>query len=523
MYPNIDMDNLISLDWPITTTTNNDNNEGKPAMEPISQRAYKRNTIADEDPRELRKLIIAEPRVGLRFIQLLQEASEGQKKTIDVTGKRRERKSVLDASVWEKAQSELMDKGIILESREKGEASSDRARATLTYYGSSAVFFNHQVKTKLRMRIRYYLSYTRTSEGKIVDVQREGVTKDKGFLELKVKSPRAFEENSVDKYRLLVSDTLISELINLDATHPNFLQDMQRLSADILRDNEGKEELTVTMFSIMAALAKRKPAFIRPSLVITYERSAFKYIEKNYPVKKTKDDQTHRVSYRTRKSRRGYKLLSSAIRWICTGRRSAQHISLEKQESTEPVSDITDNQKPTAPTKQSLKLLDDDATNDDCWLLIGDEATPCNIRCKDVEFHDIEYQFTIDKYVRAHYPLLPIKGATVMPVVEHFDSTNQTEIMRYPTNARVVEFKEPLLVANLPRRYRTATHNGFLDFLVERMREYILFSCYDENVGKYGNFRRRLMEEKSTDRIKNTMIDIDLSGSGEYLLPILNY
>ena len=167
-----------------------------------SDKWYERNDAALTETRDMRKLFIGQARVGLDMVNSLQ-ASAASKKKVDVTGMRRERKSVLPQHIWGQVEQELSKEGIQLVNREKAGAAEGRTRATLTYYGTSAVFFNHQVRTKIRMRIRYYLSYVRQPDGTLTDVQREGATKEKGFLELKVKSPRAFEENSVDKYRLL--------------------------------------------------------------------------------------------------------------------------------------------------------------------------------------------------------------------------------------------------------------------------------------------------------------------------------
>ena len=103
-----------------------------------------------------------------------------------------------------------------------------------------------------------------------------------------------------------------------------------------------------------------------------------------------------------------------------------------------------------------------------------------------------------------------------MPIVEHFDVSNHTELMRYPAEARVIEFKEPLVVAELPRKDRSDDHNTLIRVLVEKMESLIMWGDYDANIGKYGNLRSRLMQEHKTNRIKNELIEIDFSGKGEY-------
>ena len=473
---------------------------------------YRRNSTALVSYRDLRKLILPHQREGLGFVKSLQIANEiSQKnKTNDVTGKRRERKSVLPKETWNTVESELLARGIRLESREKGGQSDGRINATLTYYGTSAVFYNHQVRTKIRMRIRYYVSYEKTTTGTIFNVRREGATKDKGFLELKVKSPRAYDENSVDKYRVIVSDYLIAQLVNQDPTAATFLNDLDFLKQSIQRESKPeKATLIDTIFRVMGTLAMRKPAFIRPSLVISYERSAFKYIEQDYPIPLAATSPTRKrlVDYpipsRSQRStiqpsKKNGKIPQLVAVFDWRRRRGRTPISLEKAESTEPVS--TDDS-------------DDGIFHDDDMLRTLLLKKPSE---RNMQYHDIEYQFTIDRNVRAHYPLLPVPGATRMPVAEHFDAINKTELMRYPTEARVVEFKEPIVVAALPEKERSSTHNTLIKDLVDRMQAQIMWGDYDENVGKYGNFRSRLIQEHRTNRIKNEQIQIDFSGTGMY-------
>ena len=477
-----------------------------PEASDVTSNWYIRNATALEEPRALRKLVLPKPREGLDFVRALQEATES-KKTNDITGKRRERKSVLPKETWATVEEELQARGIRLESREKPGAADGRIKATLTYYGTSAVFFNHQVRTKIRMRIRYYVSYEKTVDGTIFNVRREGATKDKGFLELKVKSPRAYDENSVDKYRLLVSDYLIAQLINLDATEATFLNDLDLVRQSVEKElNVDQAKLIGVVFHIIGKLAKRKPAFNRPSLVISYERSAYKYIEEDYPIPvstpSSKRQRSHVGRSSSKKSSKAPRI-ASVFHW--RRRRGSQAVPVDKLESTDtaPEDRDSEDQHPSGIFHSEMASLAEPLT----------KPPPENVKLLD-----IEYQFTIDKHVRAHYPLLPVPGATRMPVAEHFDVANKTELMRYPSNARVVEFKEPIIVASLPEKDRSTTHNSLVHVLVDRMQAEIMWGDYDENIGKYGNFRSRIVQEHRTNRIKNKQIQIDFTGTGKYAL-----
>ena len=473
---------------------------------------YRRNSTALEEPRQIRKLIIPQPRVGLDFVRALQDATQ-TKKTNDITGKRRERKSVLPKETWADVQGQLEARGIHLESREKPGEADGRTKATVTYYGTSAVFYNHQVRTKIRMRIRYYVSYEKSNDGTISNVRREGATKDKGFLELKVKSPRAYDENSVDKYRLLVSDHLVAQLVNLDPTEATFLNELDLVKQSIERESKDDQATLInTVFHVIGTLAKRKSAFIRPSLVVSYERSAYKYIEKDYPIPSTersgkRDHSLFRLS--SKKASNKAPRTDSMFRWRRRRGRPSIAVVDKLQESTETASS---GEHDDSETHQLLNM--DGIFNSKELSLETPLIDPSPN--ENVKLHDIEYQFTIDKDVRAHYALLPLKGATRMPVAEHLYAANKSELMRYPSEARVVEFKEPLAVATLPEKDRSTTHNSLVHLLVDRMQAEIMWGDYDENVGKYGNFRSRLMAEHRTNRIKNEKIQIDFSGTGKY-------
>lgn len=485
---------LISFDDnTMTTETASSSSSSDEEDEHESAKWYSRNDTALKDPREMRKLILGQSRVGLDIVQALQ-SSTASKKKVDVTGKRRERKSVLPQNVWGEVQQQLKDEGIELVNREKGGAAEGRTRATLTYYGTSAMFYNHQVKTKIRMRIRYYLSYVRQADGEITDVQREGATQTNGFLELKVKSPRAFEENSVDKYRLLVPDALISKLVNLDATQDTFLNELELVKEEIQSQNPEKKTLIETMFGILGKLAQRKSAFIRPSLVISYERSAYKYVEKDYPIPVKETNSKKRSRSQVQSSKKTSKKLPRLAKVFPWRRRKNRTQPVDNKPDGSETS-ITEGHHDEVASLTSHTTADTDAS---------------------VEHHDIEYQFTIDRNVRAHYPLLPLAGAVHMPIAEHFDVANRTELMSYPTQARVIEFKEPLVVAELPNKDRSDDHNTLINVLVSKMESLIMWGDYDENIGKYGNLRSRLMQEHKTNRIKNEQIKIDFTGTGEY-------
>ena len=397
---------------------------------------FVKDTSARDNHRVMKRHVINRPNEGVALVRALKVTEKGD----SVTDCRRERKSVIPEAKWQKVIEDLKGFGVELQARDNPIAAG-RTGATLTYYGTSAVFLNHQVKTKIRMRIRYYVDYVRAGNEAPTDVHRSDKTLHEGFLEIKIKTPRASEENFVDKYRLVVPDDLIAKLVNLDPHSEQFEAQLREFCEAVKGSGADSgamvndPELVDVMCSVIKTLAKKSAAFIKPSLVITYERTGKMLREKDYPVPSGTRDETR-----------------------------AKHWPLR---------------------------------------LLSSHKKGRSVRPKD-----IEYQFTVDRRVRAHFPLLPTAGSTSMPVEAHFDSRLGTEIARYPDDVCVVEFKEPKEVAALNRDQRSATHNVLVDVLVRSMKDDIQWGDFDEQVGKYGNFRRRIVGEHQPRKGKNEQISV---------------
>lgn len=402
----------------------------EPEAVPVPVEHFVRNTAARDDYRLLGAVRLRRPLEGIHWVALLKATEE----KASVTDCRRERKSPIRVTTFDAAIEALKARGIELRRRE---ANSDQGRVdtTLTYYGSAATFYNHQTQTKIRMRIRFYLSHGLGANGEKVDVRRAPSTSSSGFLELKVKNPRAAEESFVDKYRLVVPDSLLARLVNLDLEEGRFREGLSEIADEIKssRDETGgalnDPRRVDAMFSLIASLGGRDRRFVRPSLVVTYARSGYKYDEKGYAFSPQAQDAVGSL-------------------W---GRR---------------------------PPKEQQTM-------------------------------DVQYQLTVDRDVRAHYPLLPLGDVGRMPVEAHFDPRFETEIARYPSDVRVLELKEPKRIAGLPRAARSETHNAFVDLLLKPMETDIQWGDFDEQVGKYGTFRRRIFEAHDPRKIVNEKVELD--------------
>jgi len=409
-----------------------------------------RNTAARDDPGALapirilpRKMVVGPDGVhvdegGVALVRRL-KATES---LASVTDCRRERKAPVPASTLEEMLASLEEQGVGLKAREGGGAG--RANATLTYYGAAAAFENHQENTKIRMRIRYYVDYARDGSGAITDVRRAAKTSTSGYLELKVKTPRAGEENFVDKYRVVAPDWLVARLVHLDPDAEGFAAELGGLRDELrgVLDDGGAPKNDArrveAMFSVIELLAKKDRRFLRPGLAISYERAGYTHDEKGYS--------------------------------LDTKRKARSALSVARARFAR------------------------------CFR--GEVAPRAEDR------RDVQYQLTVDKEVRAHYPLLPAPGERAMPVAEHFDPARGTEVARYPRVVRVVELKEPKIVASRPRDLRSATHNALNDTVVEGMKRSIQWGDFDAQTGKYGSFRGRIHQAHDPRTIKNEKIAV---------------
>ncbi|MCB9228446.1 MAG: hypothetical protein H6618_02455 [Deltaproteobacteria bacterium] len=216
---------------------------------------------------------------GIQLITDLRKIS-GQTNT---TNNRREKKSVLRQESWNSIQNFLKEQsGIHFVSREHEDPG--KIRATVTFYGLSARFFNHGIMTKLRMRVRFYMTYQQSPSGEISAIMRSEASRTSGILELKIKNPSPSEEHSVHKYRISVPDAL---LIRLFSVRPGS-RNAEKLFSEILEESEKKKlnppGQDKMLLDTIHFLAKRNPAFLKPLWVISYNRKALAFDEKQYPL-----------------------------------------------------------------------------------------------------------------------------------------------------------------------------------------------------------------------------------------------
>lgn len=373
-------------------------------------------------PNALKQIRIPRPVDGARLVaQLKSAATEGS-----VTEYRREQKAPVSRQQFETVLNALSREGITFEPREvkasKCEEQADplRFRGTLTYYGKAAVFNNHDDRTKIRMRIRYYVEGTTDAQtGKVSTVKRAKITGTVGFVELKIKNPRPGESGFVDKYRMILPDRLVYQLINLDPKSETFNADVERLQSRILALNSPENERNKphrvkAMMAVISQLAKRDAAFVKPHLVITYARDGYAFKE-NY----------HIAEYQPKKGLGCFNCLGSAR-----------------------------------------------------------EAVP--------KIQPIEYQLTVDRNISAHLPLLPLREDAPVPVAAHFNPQNKTELLRYPEEIRVLEFKQPKPMALLPTSLQSQVQQKFSSTLIHSLKMHRTWGDFATQTGKYGTFRAHL-------------------------------
>ncbi len=423
------------------------------------------NRAAKEDKKALSTITIPTD-VGIERVNALKASMRSSGSGGGITGARREQKTVLDQSILIGIMDKLKDNGIVLRSREKKAhetTANERGRGgayewqatSLTYYGTAARFYNHQENTKIRMRIRFYLRHQKDNEGDIIQIERSKPTQQSGFLEIKIKSPRASEDNSVDKYRINVPDHYLARLVNLNSRDSEFTHQLNTIRDNITLDthvNNSNPMKLEEMFKTIDQFARINPNFIKPSVAISYDRKGFSYEEPNYPLKEAQPLPKHRASILNRFPSR---FKANAIRG-----NSKMH--------------------ETPPTNRGVNT----------------KGVP------------IEYQLTVDSHVQAHYPCLPNINSDEMPVLAHFSTGQNTAFCWYPQDVNVVEFKEPMNIAKLAYKQRSETHKKFTDTLIKTMKSDSVWGEFDQQVGKYGNFRRRIKEAHDPLLPKNERIKI---------------
>lgn len=151
---------------------------------------------------------------------------------------------------------------------------------TYTFYGKGAYFWNLGIKTKIKLRARFYLQEN-TENG---DYRRPEQLNSYSFLEVKIKNPSPEELNIVNKYRVKIEDSELLKLINTDAKTKDIV--LKKLKRKILENSAGKKAKMINaMFEVIADLAAKDAKFIKPQLAISYERTAKKYLEEDYKAK----------------------------------------------------------------------------------------------------------------------------------------------------------------------------------------------------------------------------------------------
>jgi hypothetical protein len=233
------------------------------------------------DPRSLTSYseekgpVLLAPHVGKRVVKNLLQANG---KAATTTSCRLENKCITAVSDLQEVLADLKHQGYALEDREVKNLPQGAKAGTFTFYGTSVKFgeSNHLPKTSIKMRIRAYI----VDDGK--SIKRSVGTDQTAFLEIKIKNPYPEYPLSVHKYRLMMPDEDILELINANPTkQKSFFRLMRKLANRAHeRDKEHKEALLIdAMFEEIRIMAIAEPGFIKPLIGITYYRASKKYDE----------------------------------------------------------------------------------------------------------------------------------------------------------------------------------------------------------------------------------------------------
>ncbi|MBC61500.1 MAG: hypothetical protein CMP11_03505 [Zetaproteobacteria bacterium] len=156
---------------------------------------------------------------------------------------------------------------------------------TFTFYGKSVGLGVAGLDSSIKLRARFYLQVDPRLARKNIS-RAEGV-EDSLFLELKLKNPSVTELGISKKYRIKIKDADLLSLYSLKPKSQSFSKDVKDLLEKVKSyQDKSQYKMTHLIFDQIRLIAKSDENFIKPYLAISYHRSAYKYIEKDYPLKK---------------------------------------------------------------------------------------------------------------------------------------------------------------------------------------------------------------------------------------------
>ncbi|MBF0361329.1 MAG: hypothetical protein HQK49_09970 [Oligoflexia bacterium] len=210
-------------------------------------------------------------------------------KTFSTTSLRKEHKSTLSNSNWEKIVRRLKTKesvdDIPINLTLRDIPSLHSKNYTFTFYGKKARFQNDSIKTKIKLRARFYLESkegaTLRNGKEIKFVKRSLTTAKEGWLELKIQNPTPNTQLAVNKYRIMISDKDLIKLFSMDSSSNIFSQFIEELRFKAKENKQNDPSTVDAMLNVIKKIAIKDNEFIHPKLAISYERFAYQFNEKD--------------------------------------------------------------------------------------------------------------------------------------------------------------------------------------------------------------------------------------------------
>ena len=225
--------------------------------------------------------------IGRKILKILRQSDQEQ----DTTSYRKEFKSVIDHSLTEKLLHELAQKKVgnawfryhkvnpkKIDVSRRDEVTDGVINKTFTIYGRNLFFMNLGAKTKLKLRVRFYIEQLQDGT-----LQRSRTLSDQGFLEIKVKNPSLEHLSVTEKYRVKLPDAKLREFYLLSQKQ-NYQESITSFF-ESLKDPTGHKNKNRKLEGLRHAisiLAKIEPEFAKPKFATFYERASYKYVEKVY-------------------------------------------------------------------------------------------------------------------------------------------------------------------------------------------------------------------------------------------------
>ncbi|MFK7871818.1 MAG: VTC domain-containing protein [Oligoflexales bacterium] len=200
-----------------------------------------------------------------RAIFFIKKLQSTQLTAASTTSRRVEKKTVIPEAVLKSALQNLYAHPEAKFSR-RDQLQAGETNKTFTFYGASVAFRQKNLKTKIKLRARFYLKIDKN--GNTLRSQP-----GHGFLELKIKNPLP-GQRGVHKYRIKLRDDLIFQVFTNPAYTDEFQLALQNIK-ESLSPSSKEYQTALIMLEATEYFSNIDSRFSQPVLGVSYTRDSY--------------------------------------------------------------------------------------------------------------------------------------------------------------------------------------------------------------------------------------------------------